>query len=259
MARKIAITGKGGAGKTMFTSCLAGIYSSRGESVYAIDADPNPTLGQALGFPDELLKSIHPLLSFKDLIKERTGAAADSLGSYFLLNPYVSDIPKKFSATQNSISLLIMGATRGVNTGCACAENTLIKALLRHLVLEATETVLVDMVAGTEHIGRGTAVSVDAFITVIEPSMRSIQAGRSILKLSKSVSGLKNWIVGNKIRSIEDEQLIVNSFPGERLAGFLPWKDEVVSAENRGEGVYQSVPEIVEKMQSVLNTIENYN
>lgn len=257
MARKIAVTGKGGAGKTMITSCLAGIYSDRGECVYAIDADPNPTLGQALGFPEELLNNIQPLLSLKDLIKERTGAAADSLGSYFLLNPYVRDIPKKYSATHHSINLLVMGATRGANTGCACAENTLIKALLRYMVLEATETVLVDMVAGTEHIGRGTAVSVDAFITVVEPSMRSIQAGRSILQLSKSISGLKNWIVGNKVKSTEDEHLITNSFPQERIAGFLPWRDEVISAENRGEGVYQGVPEIVQKMQSVLNTIEN--
>lgn len=257
MARKIAVTGKGGAGKTMITSCLAGIYSDKGERVYAIDADPNPTLGQALGFPDELLNNVQPLLSFRDLIKERTGAAADSLGSYFLLNPYVRDIPKKYSATHNSISLLIMGATRGANTGCACAENSLIKALLRHLVLETTETVLVDMVAGTEHIGRGTAVSVDAFITIVEPSMRSIQAGRSILQLSKTIPGLKNWIVGNKIRSIEDEHLIANSFPKERIAGFLPWKDEVVSAENRGEGVYQSVPEIVEKMLSLMSVIDN--
>jgi CO dehydrogenase maturation factor len=257
MGKKIAITGKGGAGKTMIASCLAGIYSDRGDKVYAIDADPNPTLGQALGFPEELLKNIQPLLSLRDLIRERTGAAADSLGSYFLLNPYVSDIPKKYSATYHSISLLIMGATRGANTGCACAENSLIKALLRHLVLEAAETVIVDMVAGTEHIGRGTAVSVDAFITVVEPSMRSIQAGRSILQLSKSIPGLKNWIVGNKIRSIDDEHLITNSFPQERIAGFLPWRDEIISAENSGEGVYHGVPEIVQKMQNMLNAIEN--
>lgn len=257
MAKKIAITGKGGAGKTMITSCFAGIYSGRGESVYAIDADPNPTLGQALGFPEELLNNIMPLLSFRDLIKERTGAAVDSMGSYFLMNPYVHDIPSKYSATYHSISLLIMGATRGANTGCACAENSFIKALLRHLVLEATETVLVDMVAGTEHIGRGTAISVDAFITVIEPSMRSIQAGRSILQMSKTVPGLKNWIVGNKIRSTDDELLIRESFPKEKIAGYLPWNDEIISAENRGEGVYQSVPEIVQKMHKVLDNIEN--
>jgi len=257
MARKIAITGKGGAGKTMITSCLAGICAERGERVYAIDADPNPTLGQALGFPEELLNKIKPLLSFRDLIKERTGATADSLGNYFILNPYVRDIPGNYSATYQSISLLIMGATRGANTGCACAENSFIKALLRHLVLETTETVLLDMVAGTEHIGRGTAVSVDAFITVIEPSMRSIQAGRSILQLLKTVPGLKNWIVGNKIRNTEDERLITYSFPQEKIAGFIPWNDEVISAENRGEGVYQSVPEIVYKMKRILNTIEN--
>jgi CO dehydrogenase maturation factor len=258
MARKIAILGKGGAGKTMITSCLATIFSDRGDTVYAIDADPNPTLGQALGFPDELLDNIQPLLSFRDLIRERTGAA-DSPESYFLLNPYVRDIPKKYSATYHSINLLIMGATRGANTGCACAENSFIKALLRHLVLEATETVILDMVAGTEHIGRGTAVSVDAFVTVIEPSMRSIKAGKSIIQLSKSIPGLKNWIVGNKIRSIEDQHLITDSFPHERIAGFIPWKDEVISAENRGEGVYRSVPEIAQKMQGILYVIENSN
>ncbi len=257
MSKKIAVTGKGGAGKTMITSCLAGIYASRGEKVYAIDADPNPTLGQALGFPDELLSGIEPLLSLKEMIRERTGGASDSPGGYFLLNPSVSDIPEKFSASFRSIRLLIMGATRGVNTGCACAENSLLKALLRYLILEASETVLLDMVAGTEHIGRGTAVSVDAFITVIEPSMRSIQAGKSIIGLSKNISGLKNWIIGNKIRDIADEQLIRSSFSDVKIAGFLPWKNEILSAENSGKTVFDNVPEIVQKMQDMLDFIEN--
>lgn len=255
MSKKIAITGKGGAGKTMVTSCLAGIYSARGEKVYAIDADPNPTLGQALGFPVELLNNIQPLLSLKDLIRERTGASDGSMGTYFPLNPQVSDIPQKYSTTHRSISLLIMGATRGVNTGCACAENSLIKALVRHLVLAQSETILLDMVAGTEHIGRGTASSVDAFITVVEPSMRSIQAGKSIYDLTKNILGLKNWIIGNKVRRIEDEKLIRDFFPQEKIAGFLPWKSEVLSAENSGTAVYDSVPEIVEKLQNILEVI----
>lgn len=257
MGKKIAVTGKGGAGKTMITSCLAFIFSTRGEQVYAIDADSNPTLGQALGFPDELLQSIKPLLSLKNLIRERTGASPDSYGSYFSLNPYVSDIPEKFSANYRSINLLIMGATRGANTGCACAENSITKALISHLILCTSETVLLDMVAGTEHLGRGTAASVDAFITVVEPSMRSIQSGKSIIELSRQVSGLKNWIVGNKIKNTDDEDMIRENFSESNIAGFLPWNMEVLRAENKGLPVFDLVPEIVERLQNMLQIIEN--
>lgn len=256
MGKKIAVTGKGGAGKTMITSCLAYLFAARGDQVYAIDADSNPTLGQALGFPNETLQSIKPLLSLKDLIRERTGASPDSVGGYFSLNPHVSDIPQKYSGSFRSINLLIMGATRGANTGCACAENSITRALVSHLILRSSETVLLDMVAGTEHIGRGTASSVDAFLTVVEPSMRSIQAGESIFKLSEQISGLNNWIIGNKIKCKDDEDLIKRFFPQNRIAGFLPWNTEILNAENKGIPVFDSVPQLVQSLQSIIGIIE---
>jgi CO dehydrogenase maturation factor len=200
---KIAVVGKGGSGKTMVTSTLAYIFAQKGKNVYAIDADPDPALGQALGFPLKILQTIEPVVSMKQVIRERTGSASggDPYGSYFRLNPRVDDLPERCSGIHRSIRLLIMGATRGYNTGCACTENTIVKALITYLVLGTDDTVIMDMVAGTEHMGRGTASGVNTFVIVVEPSLRSIQAANSIIHLIRQFGNLNYRIIGNKIKN----------------------------------------------------------
>ncbi len=252
---KIAIAGKGGAGKTMITSCLAYIFASQGESVYAIDADPNPTLGQALGFPAPILKTIQPILSLKNLIYERTGSPSTALGSYFRLNPFVDDIPETYSATYRSIKLLIMGSTKGANTGCACAENTMTRALISHLVLRSKETILMDMEAGTEHLGRGTASAVDFMLVIVEPSKRSIIAAKSIISMSKELPGLRVLLVGNKVRNDAEIKLIEETFPEESVVTFIPWHEDVITSENNSIPVYDAVPEITRQIKDIVNYI----
>ena len=154
---KIAVAGKGGVGKTTFSSLLAYVLAAAGQTVYAIDADPNPTLGEALGFPEDLLAQLVPIIDMKDLVEERTGARPGESGAYFRLNPRVDDIPARFSVSHRGIRLLKMGTVRGAGAGCVCPENTMVKALVTHLLLREQETVLLDMVAGLEHLGRGTA------------------------------------------------------------------------------------------------------
>ncbi len=151
---KIAVSGKGGVGKTLFSSLLAYILAEEGRIVYAIDADPNPTLAQALGFPDELVKQVVPIVAMSDLIEERTGAKPGEYGAYFKLNPRVDDIPARFSVVYRGIHLMQMGSVKGAGMGCACPENTMLKALTTHLLLREKETVIMDMVAGLEHLGR---------------------------------------------------------------------------------------------------------
>lgn len=251
---KIAIAGKGGVGKTMIASTIAYILAFEGNSVYAIDADPNPTLGQALGFPIEKLNSIRPILSLRNLISERVGKS--NYGSYFTLNPYVNDIPEQYSMEHRSIRLLIMGSTQGANTGCACTENAIVKALVNYLILQANETIIMDMVAGTEHLGRGTASGVDAMLIIVEPSMRSIQAGQSVVKLTKQYKNMKYWIVGNKIRNEDDRSLIAEFFLDCQIAGYITYNPLIIDCENKGDPVFDLFPEIVENIRSILQNIK---
>jgi CO dehydrogenase maturation factor len=250
--KKIAVCGKGGVGKTTFTSLLSYCLAEQGREIYAIDADVNPTLAEALGFPPEVLSEIKPIIDMKELIEERTGAKTGEYGSYFKTNPHVKDIPEKFSRKIGNINFLMMGAMRGADQGCACAENAMLKALVTHLILKEKETVIMDMVAGTEHMGRGTAKGVDVMFLVVEPGKRSVKAAREILKMSVDLGVTRHYIIGNKIRSPEDEAFLQKELEGCAFGGFLPLDDEVVTAERQGRALYHSSPPMRERIQKIV-------
>jgi CO dehydrogenase maturation factor len=151
---KIAITGKGGVGKTTTSSLLAWTFAAEGKKVIAIDANPDANLATALGFSTEEVHHITPIAELKELIEERTGAKSGSYGTFFKANPKVDDIPERFSLQKNGIKLLVMGTVKRGGSGCLCPEATLIKSLLSHLVLSRSEVVIMDMDAGVENLGR---------------------------------------------------------------------------------------------------------
>jgi CO dehydrogenase maturation factor len=250
--KKIAVCGKGGVGKTTFTSLLVWCLAEQGREVYAIDADVNPTLAEALGFSPELAAEIKPIIDMKDLIQERTGAKSGEYGSYFKTNPTVKDIPEKFSRNIKNIHFLMMGAMRGADQGCACAENAMLKALVTHLILREKETVVMDMVAGTEHMGRGTAKGVDAMFLVVEPGTRSIKAAREIAKMAEDMGVQNKYIIGNKIRSAADEVFLRKELGDMILAGFFPLNDEVPDAERQGRSLYESSVEMRSIIQKIV-------
>jgi CO dehydrogenase maturation factor len=254
--KKIAVCGKGGVGKTTFASLLIHCLAERGQEVYAIDADVNPTLAEALGFPSDVIAGIRPIIDMKDLIEERTGAKSGEYGTYFKTNPQVRDIPEKCSRRMNNISFLMMGAMRGADQGCACAENAMLKALVTHLVLKEKETVVMDMVAGTEHMGRGTAKGVDAMFLVVEPGSRSVKAAREIQKMSEDLGVKNRYAIGNKIRSSDDEEFLKKEMPEFVFAGFLPLDNGVVAAERQGKALYECSPSMrgtIKKIVAGLN------
>lgn len=249
---KIAIGGKGGVGKTTFTALLAHVLAGTGEEVYAIDADPNPCLAEALGFPPELVDQLHPISEMTELIAERTGAKPGEYGSYFKLNPRVNDIPGRFSVTHRGVHLLQMGSIRGAGKGCACPENALLKALVTHLLVREKDSVLLDMVAGIEHLGRGTAGAVDAMVLVVEPGTRSIQTAREMTRLIKELGISKIWVVGNKIRSERDEQYITGQLPDLPVVGWFPFSDNVIEADVNRQSVADAAPDLLERTIDII-------
>ncbi len=248
---KIAVAGKGGVGKTTFSGILAQVLAAAGETVYAIDADPNPTLGQVLGFPEDLLAQVVPIVELADLIEERTGSRPGESGAYFRLNPRVDDIPARFSVSHRGVRLLEMGTVKGAGAGCVCPENSVLRALVTHLLLRERETVLLDMVAGVEHLGRGTATAVDAMFIVVEPGQRSMTVGADVARLAKDLGIPAIWVVANKVRSEDDLAFVRGHLDGLRLAGWLPRDDRVVEADMQGLAVYDVAPELVRRVEAI--------
>ena len=227
---KLAVSGKGGVGKTTISASLSRIFAGHGYRVLAIDADPDSNLASALGMPPEKAAQILPISRASELIEERTGAKPGQSGSMFKLNPRVDDLPDSMSVEHDGIRLLVLGAIEKGGHGCICPQSALLKRLVSHVVLQRKELVLLDMEAGIEHLGRGTAQGVDALLVVADPDRQSIQTARTIDRLARETGIEKVLVVLNKVRSSEEEELlrqglkdmdilgVVQDSPGVRLA-----------------------------------------
>jgi CO dehydrogenase maturation factor len=226
---KIAISGKGGVGKTLLSSFLTREFANQGYSVLAIDADPDTNLASALGFQHP--EGITPISEMNDLIEERTGAKPGQPGSMFKLNPKVDDIPERYAQKQGNIRLMVMGRVKSGGSGCYCAENTLLQALIAHLLVARNEVVILDMAAGIEHLGRATARAVDKFIVVVEPGRKSIDTALRIKKLARDIGVVNLSIVGNKIRNNSDVEFIRANLEGYEFLGFIPYDAGVIDAD----------------------------
>jgi CO dehydrogenase maturation factor len=254
---KIAITGKGGVGKTTLASLLAYIYTQRGQRVLAIDADPNANLASALGFPEEVVAQITPIAEMEELIYERTGAKPGEYGGFFKLNPRVDDIPDRFSAEWRGVRLLVMGSIKGGGSGCVCPESALLKNLVTHLLLQRSEVIILDMEAGIEHLGRGTAQAVDAMIVVVEPGQRSLQTAQTISRLAADIGINEIYVVGNKVRGQADRDFITEGLPGFKILGFLSESPLAIEADRRGISVFDLDPQMVEEAQAIADGLSN--
>lgn len=231
---KIAVTGKGGVGKTTLAACLAGLYAAEGRKVLAVDVDPDANLGLAIGFPADEVNAIIPISKMSDLISERTGSGQDSFGKFFKINPRVDDIPDRFSVEKDGVRLLVMGTVETGGGGCVCPEHVVLKRVISHLVLDRDDVVIMDMEAGLEHLGRGTADMVDQFIVVVEPGARSIQTYHRIKKLAADLGVCSVRVVGNKVRDAEDEAYFKDRIPQEDILGFVAYDLDVIDADKRG-------------------------
>lgn len=230
---KIAISGKGGVGKSTISSALALLLAEKGNRVLAIDADPDANLASTLGIPRTIQDDIIPISKQTELIEERTGAKVNQYGQMFKLNPEVSDISDSYATVYRGISLLVLGAVRRGGGGCACPENVLLRALVRDLILHKNETLILDMEAGIEHLGRATAGGVDIMLVVVEPGQMSVDCADRIFRLSEEI-GLENvYAVGNKVRDRAERDFITGAIQNEKLIGFLSFNEKIREADRR--------------------------
>lgn len=241
---KIAVTGKGGVGKTTLTALLAQAYADDGRQVLAVDADPSPCLAGGLGFPNELRSRLKPISEMDELIYERTGARPGSIGGFFTINPRVDDIPDRFSVMHRGVRLLEMGAVDIGGSGCICPESAMLKTLFTHLLFRREDVLLLDMYAGVEHLGRATVDFVDAMVIVVEPTRRSLGTALQIKKLANDIGLTRLWLVGNKIRNAEEAQFIHAETPDLPVLGTLPADLDVQEADRLGIAVYDHVPSL---------------
>ena len=239
---KLAISGKGGVGKTTLAALLAQGYADQGRDVLAVDADPSPCLAGALGFPPELRAKLSPISQMDALIEERTGAKPGTLGGFFTINPRVDDIPQRFSVLHRGVRLLEMGAVDMGGSGCICPESAMLKTLFTHLLFRRDEVLILDMYAGVEHLGRATVDFVDALIIVVEPTRRSLGTAVQIQKLAHDIGLTRLWLVGNKVRHDAEADFLRQNSPGLPLLGFLPADLAVQEADRLGIAVYDHVP-----------------
>ena len=253
---KLAITGKGGVGKTTLTALLSRAFAAEGQTVLAIDADPDGNLASAMGIPLEQASRIVPIAEMDDLIEERTGAKPGTVGGYFRLNPRVDDIPDRFSITKDGVKLLVLGTVKTGGGGCICPESAILKALMSHLLVERSEVVVMDMEAGVEHLGRATAQAVDAFIVVVEPGRRSLQTAESVRKLAQDIGIAQCYVVGNKMRSEAERHFVADNLSAFQVLGFLSYNPKFIDADYQGVSVYDMEPQAVKEIKAIKTRLE---
>ncbi|MBU2647982.1 P-loop NTPase [bacterium] len=237
---KLAISGKGGVGKSTVAATLALLLSGRQKRVLAVDADPDANLAAALGISEEKRRSIVPISRQTALIEERTGAKVKQYGQMFKLNPDVADVADLLAFRHENILLMVLGAVERGGSGCACPESVFIRSLITDLVLYKDDFLILDMEAGVEHLGRATARGVDTMLIVVEPGQRAIDCARRIIDMSREIGIPAIRIVANKVVDPDDQAFIERAFPDYPLLGTIPYQESIRLADKKNQTLLET-------------------
>ena len=232
---KVAVSGKGGVGKTLIAAGLARGFAERGLKTMAIDADSSPNLGLTLGLSAEETRKIVPITENKELVESKTGTGYSGV---YRLSFTVDDIVRDYSVnTPFGVNLIVMGTVRSMGSGCMCAPNAVIRALLRHLIVDRNEAVVLDLEAGVEHIGRGTARQVDALLIVADSNLKSLEIAKHIHDLAANAGMKQLYLIGNRIMSGTQKEAVISFAEknGLSLLTFIPFDEKVTDADMLGE------------------------
>jgi len=250
---KLAVTGKGGVGKTTISALLSAALEAAGGDVLAIDADPDANLLACMGYaePDK----VPPLVELKDLIEERTGAKPGTTGGMFKMNPRVEDIPGKYAVDIDGVKVLVAGAVKRGGTGCYCPENAFVRTLISHLLLKKNMTLIVDMEAGVEHLSRGTAEAVDALLIVVEPGRRSLETAGRITRMAADLRLQRVTAVGSKIRSETEKAFLEKTLSDIEFVGFVPYDERLRDAEIGGRSVVGASEQVGKAISEMMTNL----
>ena len=247
---KLAISGKGGVGKTTIASALVSLFSKTHQNVYAIDADPDACLAAAVGISEEAINNLKPMVEMKDVIASKTGE-----GVFYNLNPKVDDVIDDYCIKHNNIRFLRMGGIKKGGSSCYCRENTFLYAIVTSLLLDHNDVVILDMSAGIEHLSRGTAKGVDMMLVVIEPSRNSVNTAKSVQKMASDLGIERVMIIGNKIRSAKDKGFIAGSFTDKEILGFIDFDENVWDNAMLEDKEFDSSQKLLSDMKKIQQKI----
>jgi CO dehydrogenase maturation factor len=221
---RVAVAGKGGAGKTTISAALAMLAARGGRPTVAIDADANPNLGSALGMSSESWESMQPVPS---------SSVSRRLDGPRLRKPLSSVLEEHSAAGPDGMRLMLLGSPAHADEGCMCSAHAVLAALLDDLGTAPEQFVVVDMEASPEHLSRGTIRNVDTVMFVAEPYYRSLETVRRMSALASELGVPGVVVVANKLRSEEDHAAVAEFCDRHdlELAGAVPWSDAVLAAD----------------------------
>jgi CO dehydrogenase maturation factor len=257
---KVAVSGKGGVGKTLIAAGLARGFAERGLKTMAIDADSSPNLALTLGLSTEEARKIVPISENKELVESKTGTGYSGV---YRLSFTVDDIVRDYAVnTPFGVNLIVMGTVKAMDSGCMCAPNAVIRALLRHLIVERNEAVVLDLEAGVEHIGRGTARQVDALLTVADSNLKSLEIAKHIHDLAAKAGMKQLYLIGNRIMN-ETQKEAIKSFVeknGLSPLTFIPFDERVIEADMLGDTpLNHKEIEAIQTIDNICNTLLKKN